>query len=287
MTNHGGRSSIMNILRKESIIAALPELKILQGTNELPNRCINAVDRCNLMLSYENAVNKVLDMATKRPKDFEGVVELLTSRSEELLTEMFYVTYDMDSNYIKKMMKSANTFDSRFNYYVRCMMSFSKLISRNQAYSKTLFGIPIREHLTAEDFLYCISLSHMLCCGNDEIPDEIENSLHKIHEVNTRELFDYEKTDSPYTKCISFAVMSTGSIKYLSDEILIYTNDDGSEYMISVEPNSTFYDDDEDCCFVSPNDITSNIEETVFISIVKWLMSSHPMLYKYRIYTAD
>lgn len=287
MTNHGGRS-IMDILRKESIIAALPELKILQGTNELPNRCINAVDRCNLMPSYANAVNKVLDMATKRPKDFKGVVELLTSRSEELLTEMFYVTYDMDSNYIKKMMKSANTFDSRFNYYVRCMMSLSKLILRNQVYSKTLFGITIREHLTAEDFLYCISLAHMLCCGNDEIPDEVENSLHKIHEVNTRELFDYEKTDTPYTKCISFTVMSTGSIKYLSDEILIYTNDDGSEYMISIEPDGILSDEaEDDCCFVSPNDITTNIEETVFISIIKWLMSTHPMLYKYRIYTAD
>ena len=54
----------MDILRKESIIAALPELKILQGTNELPNRCINVIERCNLMPSYANAVNKVLNMAT-------------------------------------------------------------------------------------------------------------------------------------------------------------------------------------------------------------------------------
>ncbi len=286
MTNHGGRSS-MDILRKESIISALPQLKVLQGTNELPNRCINAVDRCNLMPSYENAVNKVLDMATKRPRDFKGVVELLTSRSEELLTEMFYVTYDMDINYIKKMMKSANTFDKRFNYYVRCMMSFSKLILRNQAYSKTLFGIPIRKHLTAEDFLYCISLAHMLYYDNNQLSEEIENSLHKIHEVNTRELFDYEKADSPYTLCISFTIESTGSVRYTSEEILIYTNDDGSEYMISIEPGGIFYNADDDCCVVSPNDISSNIEETVFVSIVKWLMSSHPMLYKYRIYTAD
>ena len=270
------KEEICNIFRKLEILKNFPDERI--------STFKHMVDRCNLIPSYEKAVNDLFVLADQDVDTYKHVLGMLTHRGEEVITQLMYTVYEID-DYVGKLHPTPSYFEQRFNYFVRSFINFVRLTEKF-GYEKTgLFGCIVRgENLAPSDFLYCVSLARKIygCMKDESFESLVSDCVVKINSDIT-----YETPVEDVNRAIDFNVdYGFGlNIPYTINEYAESSEYKGFCYDISLGYRSVVPEED---CFVRNGglDVRTNAEDVRMHTQLEVLMPNHPILWKYRLYVS-